>query len=161
MIAHYSSSLKTGNLADAIAGTRTFALHPRACFVKTRDGDFAFGVRTNLDGAIAEVFTSAGYQSSAHTSADRTIAYAIGQSAQLPDQQLTKIFGIAPGGSATNADRRGSLVLVVLDSNEHVLFRTAATGPINDGPDRNDAAQREGILATVRTLLAELPQRTR
>lgn len=140
-------------------GAQTFGLHPHARYVKSRPGDFAFDIRGSVDSAIGRVFTDAGYSASGHTQADRLVAYAIGANDRMSDESVQKIFGISPEADVHSGMSRGALVIAILDANSNVLYRVAASGPIEEAPMRNSELQRSNILQAVRELLSEMPQR--
>ena len=148
-----------GDLSSAMEGAKTFGLHPHARYVNSRPGDFAFDIRGSMDGAIGKVFTEAGYSVTGHTHADRVIAYAIGANEHMRDEKVQEIFGISPEADAAPGISRGALVIAVLDANSNVVFRAAASGPIEEAPMRNADLQRKNILKAVRDLLIDLPQK--
>lgn len=148
-----------GDLPSAMREAKTFGLHPNARYVNSRPGDFAFDIRGSMDGAIGKVFTDAGYSASGHTRADRVIAYAIGASEHMRDEKVRKIFGISPEANSPSATSRGALVIAILDAESNVVFRAAASAPIEAAPIRDAELQRRNILKAVSDLLSKLPQR--
>ncbi len=150
---------RVGDLAVAMKGAQTFGLHPNARYVNPRPGDFAFDIRSSMDGAISKVFIDAGYSNTDHSRADRVIAYAIGTHEHMRDSSVQEFFGITPKPDVRPSTFRGALVIAILDPHSNVVFRGTASRPVQEAPMRDAERQRKRILKAVSDLLVDLPQR--
>ena len=158
----------SGNLADAMRGVRSFSFHPRARIVRTTDEAIPGTLQRETEAAITRVLGDHGITpSGANRAGDCVIAYAIGITRELGDEELLKIFGIAAGLDidAESRDRsaeraqRGGIVLAVLDPNRGVvLWRSSGSAP-HDPPDSPRRSNASRIERAVRTLFEGLPRR--
>lgn len=153
------SIIQTGSLAASVRGARSVAIHPTGRVIRVVDSVRNAELRAAMDNAILDTFRAQGYRTPAANMAERLVAYAIGVTGELEDDELASTFGITAGMRLGAGDERGAIVLVVVNAQTgQVEWRSSASAP-NDNPSDTPDVTSTRIRRAIEKMLAELPQR--
>ena len=109
------TTASSGDLWAALRGVSRVSLHPRARVVEPAIGRSPGRLARDMDDALIDLFRSRGYGIASPGQGQVEIAYAVGLSDRLHDEELFRIFGIAPGLDRGDGSSRGGIVVVLFD----------------------------------------------
>ena len=152
------SVVESGSLPIALARAKRVALHPRGRMVRVADEADAAGVRVEIERSIADSLTGLGYVFASIDRADCLIAYAIGVTGELDDEELQRAYGISAGMRMGDSNDRGAIVLSVTRRDaRHATWRASASG--DGSPDAMpDVTREDRIRGAIQQLLSGAPR---
>jgi len=154
-----SNSPCSTSTATTMRGVSTVAFHPRARIVHPAPGRSTLELQGATDRALIQILDEAGYSIGDVDRSDIILAYAVGISGEMHDEETMKIFGISPGLDLALPETRGAIVLALVDPvTGQVLWRACASGAAsNDGASSKELQAR--IERAVRAILNRIPRR--
>lgn len=151
-----TSLVGAGSLPTAMRGAKTVSFHPRARLVRPRPGESTSSLRRATERALVDAFVSRGYTVVPYDG-DRQLAYAVGISDSLADEELVMLFGISPGLDTGDGSHRGGLVLALWDPRlRDVVWRRSASVEV-PGREPKPSERQARIEDGVAQLLSDLP----
>jgi hypothetical protein len=140
-------------------GVRTVALHPDARIVHPAPGRSPLLLQGATDRALIQILDDAGYAIEDVDRSDIILAYAVGISGEMHDEETLKIFGISPGLDLALPETQGAIVLALVDPvTGRVVWRASASGAAkNEGASSEELQAR--VERAVRAILDRVPRR--
>ena len=149
-----------GSLSDALEGVTRYALHPDGRVVRADAPNDPGEVRLAVESEIYNTLERAGFHLVPEAEAERYVAYAVGISGEMHDDELLELFGITPGMDVDEDTLRGGVVLAIIDPRAgSILWRGTVGAEVEErAPTRAERDRR--IRAVIAALLGALPSRT-
>lgn len=152
------SVVRSGDVGPLLRNFRSFALHPRAEYVRGDDPD----VEARLFGTMRRVLVNWGLSHGLRlvpaNEAQILIAFAIGIEGEVDDEELRRAFGVTAGLDLPGPSQRGALVVALVDPrNGRSMWRGSVSGARPAGGTPEGRALEERLEKAAAVLLDGRP----